>query len=479
MDPYCEHEAHVTRRQFFGRSATGIGAAALASMLSPEAFASGGTITEPHFPRKAKRVIYLFQAGGPSQHELFDYKPILKDLRGTDIPPSVKGTQRITGMSGDQASFPIVPSIYDFKQYGENGLWFSSIVPHLGSVADDLCVIKTVNTEAVNHDPAITYFQTGHQQPGRPSLGAWLSYGLGSENKDLPSFIVFISHGSRNGDSQALFQRLWGAGFLPSAHQGVQFRAKGDPVLYLSNPPGVSAKARRRMLDSLASLNEIRLNEFGSPEIDTRIAQYEMAYRMQTSVPEVVSIEGEPDHVIDSYGPNARTPGTFAANCLRARRLAEKGVQFIQLYHRGWDQHGDLPDAIKQQAWDVDQPAAALIKDLKQRGMLDETLVVFAGEFGRTVFSQGTPSDTKYGRDHHGRCFSIWMAGGGIKGGITYGETDDFSYNIVKDPVHVHDVNATILRQLGIDHEKLTYRYQGRDFRLTDVHGKVVTDIIA
>jgi hypothetical protein len=479
MDPLCEHEANLTRRQFFGRTATGIGAAALGSLLSPQAFASGGTITQPHFAPKAKRVIYLFQSGGPSQHELFDYKPILKKLRATELPDSISGTERVAGQSAGQASFPVVPSIYDFKQYGESGTWFSELLPHMATVADDLCVITTANTEAVNHDPAITYIQTGHQQPGRPSMGAWLSYGLGTENENLPSFIVLISHPSREAETQALYHRLWGAGFLPSAHQGVQFRAATDPVLYLSNPPGISAKARRRMLDSLASLNEMQLKEFGDPEINTRIAQYEMAYRMQTSVPDVVSIDDEPDHAIDAYGPNARTPGTFAANCLRARRLAEKGVQFVQLYHRGWDQHGDLPNAIKSQASDVDQPTAALIKDLKERGMLDETLVIFGGEFGRTAYCQGAMNEKTYGRDHHGRCFSICMAGGGIKGGMTYGETDDFSYNIVKDPVHVHDINATILRQLGIDHEKLTYRYQGRDFRLTDVHGKVVKDIIA
>ena len=479
MDPQYEHGMQLTRRHLFGLTATGIGTAALGSLLSPNAFASDAAVERAHFAPKAKRVIYLFQSGGPSQHELFDYKPRLRDFEGQDIPDSVRGDQRISGMTSGQAAFPIVPSIYKFQQYGQSGQWFSEIVPHTASVADDLCVIRSVNTEAVNHDPGITYFQTGHQQPGRPSLGAWLSYGLGTENSDLPSFIVLISHGSRNGDSQALFHRLWGAGFLPSAHQGVQFRAASDPVLYLSNPPGISDRSRRRLLDNLSSLNELRLKEFGSPEISTRIAQYEMAYRMQTSVPDAVNIDDEPDHVVDAYGSEVRKPGTFAANCLLARRLAERGVRFVQLYHRGWDQHGNLPNAIKAQAWDTDQPAAALIKDLKQRGMLKDTLVVFAGEFGRTVFSQGTPSKKSYGRDHHGRCFSLWMAGGGLKGGATYGETDDFSYNIVRDPVHVHDVNATILHLLGIDHEKLTYKFQGRDYRLTDVHGRAVREIIS
>lgn len=479
MDPHCEHESIMTRRHFFGLSAAGIGTAALGSIMSPQAFASGGTIAQPHFTPKAKRVIYLFQSGGPSHLDLFDYKPAMNKLRGTEIPDSIRGDQRITGMTSGQASFPVVPSIFKFSQHGGGGTWLSELLPHMGSVADELCLIKTVNTEAINHDPAMTYIQTGHQQPGRPSLGAWLNYGLGTDNEDLPSFIVLISHGSSGIASQALFHRLWGAGFLPSEHQGVQFRAANDPVLYLSNPPGVSVKARRRMLDGLASLNEMRLEEFGDPEINTRIAQYEMAFRMQTSVPEVVSIDDEPEHIVESYGPNARTPGTFAANCLLARRLAEKGVKFVQLYHRGWDQHGDLPKGIAAQAGDVDRPAAALIKDLKQRGMLEDTLVVFGGEFGRTIYCQGALREDTYGRDHHGRCYSIWMAGGGIKGGMTYGETDDFGYNIVKDPVHIHDVNATILRQLGIDHKKLTYKFQGRDYRLTDVHGDVVYDILA
>lgn len=479
MDPITEHQRLLTRRQFFGMSSAGIGAAALGSLMSGESVQASGQLGATHVPATAKRVIYLFQSGGPSQLDLFDHKPGIKSFQGDELPDSVRMGQRLTGMTSGQDSFPMASSLFKFDRHGQSGMSISELMPHTASVADDLCVIKTMNTEAINHDPAITYMQTGHQQPGRPSMGAWLNYGLGRENDDLPGFIVLISHGSSRRDAQALFHRLWGAGFLPSEHQGVNFRASSDPVLYLSNPPGVDSAARRRMLDGLAELNEIQYESFADPEISARIAQYEMAYRMQTSVPDVMDISQEPQHVLDLYGPNAQKPGTFAANCLLARRLAEKGVRFIQLYHRGWDQHGDLPRDIRLQSGDVDQPSAALVKDLKQRGLLDDTLIVWGGEFGRTIYSQGRLTEDNYGRDHHGRCFSIWMAGGGVKPGTSYGVTDDFSYNIVENGVHVHDLNATIMHMLGINHERLTYRFQGRDFRLTDVHGKVVHDILS
>jgi len=484
-DPEFEHGLKLTRRQFFGLSSTGIGAAALGMLLGASgqadaAIRTGGALPGGlHFAPRAKRVIYLFQSGGPSQMDLFDYKPKMASLHGTDLPASVRMGQRLTGMTANQDKFPVVSSMFKFKQHGQSGAWVSELMPHTAQVVDDLCFIKRLNTEAINHGPGITYLQTGSQQPGRPSLGAWLSYGLGSENRDLPAFVVLISQGSAKRDAQALFQRLWGAGFLPAEHQGVNFRSGTDPVLYLSNPPGIDGTARRRMLDGLAELNEMHHNEFADPEIRTRIAQYEMAYRMQMSVPDLVDISDEPDEVLSMYGPDVRKPGTFAANCLLARRMAERDVRFIQLYHRGWDQHGDLPRDLRLQTADVDQPSAALIRDLKQRGMLEDTLVVWGGEFGRTVYCQGDLQPDNYGRDHHGRCFTVWMAGGGVKPGLTYGETDDFGYNIVKDPVHVHDFNATLLYLLGIDHERLTYKYQGRDFRLTDVHGSVVHDILA
>ena len=485
-DPLQEFHHHLTRRQFFGRCRVGIGAAALGTLLAPHAFAAqpalatdGGILPALHFAPKAKRVIYLFQSGGPSQLDLFDYKPQLAEHHGADLPDSVRMGQRLTGMTSGQAKFPMVSSMFKFAQHGECGAWLSELLPHTASVADDLCIIKTVNTEAINHDPGITYIQTGSQQPGRPSMGAWMSYGIGSENKDLPSFIVLISQGSAARDAQALFQRLWGAGFLPSEHQGVNFRAKGDPVLYLSNPHGINGTRRRRMLDALAELNHLHHADYADPEITARVAQYEMAYKMQASVPDLMDIGDEPEDTFTLYGENARKPGTFAANCLLARRLSERGVRFIQLYHRGWDQHGDLPSDIRLQCGDVDQASAALVKDLKQRGLLDETLIIWGGEFGRTTYCQGELTETNYGRDHHGRCFTMWMAGGGVKPGYTHGETDDFSYNIVRDGVHVHDLNATILRQMGVDHKRLTYRYQGRDFRLTDVHGEVVDDIMA
>jgi len=472
------------RRHFFGRTAAGIGTAALASLLNPKLSAAApisdrGVLGNTHFPAKAKRVIYLFMSGAPSQLDLYDYKPQMQEMFDKDLPDSVRKGQRITTMTSGQKRLPVAPSMFKFKQHGNAGTWVSELLPHTATMVDDMAVIKTINTEAINHDPAITYIQTGAQQPGRPSMGAWLSYGLGASTEELPSFVVLHSTWSAKRDAQALYNRLWGAGWLPSRFQGVSLRSQGDPVLYLSNPPGVSSKTRRTMLDALAKLNERQLADVGDPEINARIAQYEMAYKMQTSVPELTDISGETKATLDMYGPDVHKPGTFSANCLLARRLAERNVRFVQVFIRGWDQHGNLPNDIRSQCGDVDQGSAALLKDLKQRGMLDDTLVIWGGEFGRTVYCQGTLTKTNYGRDHHPRCFSVWMAGGGVKGGITYGETDDFSYNIVENPVHIHDLNATALHCLGIDHERLTYRFQGRDFRLTDVHGKVVHDILA
>jgi uncharacterized protein (DUF1501 family) len=487
VDPREEHELLLTRRQLFGRAATGIGTAALASLLCPEAFgaapspASGlhGALKSLQFAPKAKRVIYLFQSGAPSHIDLFDYKPKLKEHHGEELPASIRMGQRITGMTSGQKTFPCVAPMFQFAQHGKSGAWLSELLPHTAEIADDICIIKSMHTEAINHDPGITFIQTGSQQPGRPSIGAWLSYGLGSENQDLPAYIVLISQGTGNTNDQPLFGRLWGSGFLPSIHQGVKLRSVGDPVLYLGNPPGIDNAGRRRLLDGIGRLNQIAAQSFGDPEINTRIAQYEMAYRMQASVPELMDLSHETEQTFAMYGPEARKPGTYAANCLLARRLVERGVRFVQLFHRGWDQHGNLPKQIRGQCSDTDQSSAALIKDLKQRGLLDDTLVVWGGEFGRTVYSQGTLTKDNYGRDHHGRCFTIWMAGGGIKPGITYGETDDYCYNITKDPVHIHDRNATILRCLGIDHKQLTFKYQGRDNRLTDVAGEVVNGILA
>jgi hypothetical protein len=462
----------MTRRHFFGRSATGIGVAALANLLN-------ASDTAPHFPAKAKRVIYLFQSGAPSQMETFDYKPALAKLRGTELPDSIRQGQRLTGMTATQTSFPVAPSMFGFKQHGKSGAWVCDLLPHTAKIADELCFIKSMHTEAINHDPAITFFQTGFQLAGRPSIGAWLSYGLGSENQDLPAFVVMISQGSGNKGDQPLYDRLWGSGFLPTRYQGVKFRSVGDPVLFLTNPPGVRPEDRRRFIDELGSLNQSRLAETGDPEISTRIAQYEMAYKMQTSVPELTDLSKEPDSVFELYGPESRKPGTFAANCLLARRLAERGVRFIQLFHRGWDQHNHLPEQIQLQCKDTDQASAALVMDMKQRGLLDDTLIVWGGEFGRTVYCQGKLTADDYGRDHHPRCFTVWLAGAGIKPGVTHGQTDDFSYNITADPVHVHDLHATILHCLGIDHTRLTYKFQGRHFRLTDVHGKLVKPILA
>jgi Protein of unknown function (DUF1501) len=483
-----EFSSLLTRRHFFGRLTTGVGTAALASILNPKLFAGEpgagpealGALRAPHFPPKTKRVIYLFMSGGPSHIDLFDYKPKLREYHGTELPGSIRMGQRITGMTSGQKSFPCVAPMFQFKQHGQCGAWVSELLPNLGSVADDLAIIKTLNTEAINHDPAITYIQTGHQQPGRPSLGAWLSYGIGSENRQLPAFVVMISQGSGNKTDQPLFSRLWGSGFLPSQHQGVRFRTGIDPVLYLSNPPGIDPQTRRRMVDGVSQLNQMAAQTFGDPEINTRIAQYEMAFKMQTSVPELTDLSREPKPILDLYGiDDSGADGGFARNCLLARRMVERGVRFVQLMHRGWDQHSDLPKQIRGQCRDVDKPSAALIQDLKQRGLLDDTLVIWGGEFGRTVYSQGTLTKDNHGRDHHGRCFTMCMAGGGVKPGITYGETDDFCYNIVRDPVHIHDYNATILRLLGIDHTKLTYRFAGRDFRLTDVHGEVVGGLLA
>ena len=471
----------LDRRSFLVRSTFGLGALALGQLMGGAATTTGSSRgpLAPHFPARAKRVIYLFQSGGPSQIELFDYKPGLKEHFDQDLPDSVRMGQRITGMVTGQARLPVAPSKYGFKQCGQSGQWLGDLLPHTQKIADDICVINSMNTEAINHDPAITFIQTGSQQPGRPSMGAWVDYGLGSESENLPSFVVLISVPSNNMADQGLLSRLWGSGFLPSRHQGVKLRSGADPVLYLNDPPGIDRDGRRQWLDTLAQLNTRHLQQVHDPEIATRIAQYEMAYRMQASMPDLMDFSKEPDSVFKLYGDNSRKPGTYAANCLLARRLAERGVRFIQLYHRGWDHHGALPERIESLTRDVDQPSSALITDLKQRGLLEDTLVIWGGEFGRTVYSQGQLTKENYGRDHHGKAFSLWLAGGGIKPGLVYGKTDDFSFNITENPVHVHDLQATILHCLGLDHERLTFRFQGRQFRLTDVHGHVVKDILA
>ena len=477
-----------TRRQFLLRTGNGIGAAALSTMLNPSLIGSamgegmqqyGGLPSIPHFPGKAKRVIYMFMAGGPSHIDLFDYKPIQRKLHGTELPDSVRQDQRLTGMSSGQKSFPCVAPMFEFGQYGEHQTWVNKdLLPYTAGVVDKITIMKSLHTEAVNHDPAITFINTGAQQQGKPSMGAWLSYGMGSVNENMPGYVVMISRG--RGQLQALYDRLWGSGFLPAKHQGVKLRSAGEPVLYLKNPKGFDREARRGQLDSLEQLNELNYDKFADPEIQARISQYELAFRMQSEVPGLMDIEGEPDHVKELYGPQTDKPGSFARNCLLARRMAEKGVRYIQLFHRGWDQHGALPSKIRQQCEDIDQPAAALIKDLDQRGMLEDTLVVFGGEFGRTIYSQGKLTKDNHGRDHHGRCFSMWMAGAGVKRGFEYGKTDDHSYNIVENPVHIRDMNATILHQLGIDHNKLTFKYQGLDQRLTGVEeAHVVKDILA
>lgn len=471
----------IARRQFLSRSALGLGSVALASLLNANTPTTTGSPSAraPHAAPRARRVIWLTQAGAPSQLDLFDDKPDLKRWFQQDLPGSVRGTQRLTGMTSGQKTFPVAPSPFEFKSFGRSGTRLSELLPYLGQVADELCLVRSMHTEAINHDPAMTLLQTGHQNAGRPSMGAWLSYGLGSENQNLPAFVVMISRPSGPTNAQPLHERMWGSGFLPSIHQGVRFSPGRDPVLFLSNPPGITAERRRGMLDDLAQLNHSRLEEYQDPEIQTRIDQYELAFRMQSSVPELADLSREPQSTFDAYGPESTKPGSFAANCILARRLAERGVRFIQLYHRGWDQHGDLPSGIRSQCHDTDQPSAALVADLRQRGLLNDTLLIWGGEFGRTVFSQGTLTEKNFGRDHHPRCFSVWLAGGGVRGGIVHGETDDFSYNIARNPVHIHDLNATVLHCLGIDHEKLTFRHQGRDYRLTDVHGDVVRPLLA
>ena len=478
MEPLKTFLSRMTRRHFFGLSGSAVGAAALSSLLPSAAEAAEKLPGLPHFAPKAKRVIYLFQSGGPSQYEMFSHKPKLAEFHGTELPDSIRNGQRLTGMTSGQKSFPVMNPKFKFAQYGKSGAWVSELLPHTAKMVDDICLIQSMNTEAINHDPAITFIQTGSQQPGRPSFGSWLSYGLGSEAQDLPAFVVMISHGTGKDANQGLLDRLWGSGFLPSSHQGVKLRSGRDPVLYLSDPPGVDRALRRSMLDGLAKLNHLQREQDGDPEIDARIAQYEMAFRMQASVPELTDLSHEPEATFTSYGPDSRTPGTFAANCLLARRLVERGVRFVQLYHRGWDGHSNLPSNIPKQCHDIDQPQAALVADLKQRGLLDDTLVIWGGEFGRTVYAQGAKQDD-YGRDHHGRCFTMWCAGGGIKPGVVHGESDDYGYNIVRDPVHIHDLNATLLHCLGIDHERLTFRYQGREFRLTDVHGTVIKALLS
>ncbi len=475
-----EHGLNMNRRRFLSRLSLGIGSVALGSLLIPDLFSKSPEDAViaglPHFAPKAKRVIYLFQNGAPSQLDLFDNKPLLQKMFGEDLPASVRMGQRLTGMTANQTKFPLAPTIYKFNQYGQARAEISELLPYTAGIVDDLCIIKSMYTEAINHDPALTFFQTGAQVGNRPSMGAWLSYGLGSENKNLPSFCVLLSKGKGNG--QGVYSKLWTNGFLDSIHQGVQFSSGENPVLYLNNPSGVDKADRRRMLDKLSELNEISYKELGDPEINAKVQQYEMAYRMQTAVPEITDMSKEPESIIKLYGPDCLVPGTFAANCLLARKLSENGVRFVQLYHQGWDAHDNLPGQIVGQCKDVDQSSAALVTDLKQRGLLDETLVIWGGEFGRTNYCQGKLTKDNYGRDHHPRCFTIWMAGGGVKPCV-YGETDDFGYNIVKNPVHVHDFHATALALLGIDHEKLTFRSQGRRFRLTDVAGKVVNDVIA
>ncbi|MBL0160557.1 MAG: DUF1501 domain-containing protein [Bryobacterales bacterium] len=470
----------MNRRELLSRLPAGIGIAALSHLFGAETKKGiPGLDGLPHFAPKAKRVILLHQSGGPSQLDLFDYKPQLRKFQGVDLPASIRMGQRITGMTSGQATFPVAASNFNFQQRGANGTWVSDLIPHTAKIIDELAVIKSMHTEAINHDPAITFFQSGSQQPGRPSMGAWVSYGLGSENENLPAFVVMVSQAHAINTDQPLFSRLWGSGFLPSNYQGVKFRAAADPVLFLSDPEGISKQNRRSMLDSIGKLNTLKFQTQGDPEIETRISQYEMAYRMQTSVPELVDLSKEPESVFEMYGPESRKPGSYARNCLLARRLAERGVRFIQLYHRGWDQHNDLPRDLALQCRGTDQPTAALVSDLKQRGLLDDTLVVWGGEFGRTVYCQGRLTDVNYGRDHHPRNFTMWMAGGGIKPGTVLGETDDFSYNVTADPVHVHDLQATIMKCLGVDHKKLTFKFQGRHFRLTDVHGEIVDKILA
>jgi hypothetical protein len=479
---FLKQRFHVTRRHFLGKMSLGLGSVALGSLLIPDLFKSGadeGAMLAglPHFAPKAKRIIYLFQNGAPSQLESFDYKPLLNKMAGQDLPASIRMGQRLTGMTSGQASFPLVGSHFSFKQYGQSGAWVSEIFPNMAKIVDDVCFIKTMHTEAINHDPALTFMQSGAQQGNRPSMGAWLSYGLGSENKNLPAFCVLLSRGRGNG--QGVYSKLWSNGFLDSIHQGVQFSSSEERVLYLKDPQGRDRNGTRKMLDNLAELNAMNFQEFGDPETQTRIQQYEMAYRMQTAVPELSDLTQEPDHIIKMYGADCLVPGTYASNCLLARKLSESGVRFVQLYHQGWDQHGNMVGEMPLQAEDVDRSTAALVMDLKQRGLLDETLVIWGGEFGRTNYCQGKLSKENYGRDHHPRAYTIWMAGGGVKPGLVYGETDEFGYNIVRDPVHVNDFHATVLHLMGLNHEQLTYKHLGRRYRLTDVAGKVVSGILA
>jgi hypothetical protein len=485
MNPLSEWHLNRTRRELFGRFGTGVGLAALASLLGEEvARAQRAPLAHPalpglpHFAPKARRVIYLTQSGAPSQVDLYDYKPLLQQYRGQELPASVRKGQRLTTMTAAQ-KLMIQPSRFKFAQHGKSGQWISELLPNIASIVDEICLVKSMHTEAINHAPGMCLFLSGAEQPGRPSTGAWVSYGLGSVNQDLPAFVVMMSRDRHGTCGQLLFEYYWGSGFLPTRYQGVKFRAGSDPVLYLTNPPGVSKELRRGLLDDLAQMNALKYQAVGDPEIKTRIAQYEMAYRMQTSVPELTDLSKEPKSVLGLYGPDVHKPGSYAYNCLMARRLAERGVRFVQLFHVGWDTHRNLIREITMQCEDTDRASAALVKDLKQRGMLEDTLVVWAGEFGRTVYSQGDLDDPTAGRDHHPRCYTIWMAGGGVKAGISYGETDDYSYNIAKDPVHIHDFQATLLHLLGVDHKRLTFRFQGRDYRLTDVHGEIVKGILA
>jgi hypothetical protein len=486
MNPFLDFDYKMSRRQFVGKSATGLGMIALAGLLHQDALgtqARKGVMPPlpglPHFPPKAKRVVVLWQGGAPSQVDLFDYKPGLEKHRLEELPASIREGTRLSTMTASQAHYPVLPAIQPFKQYGKSGMWLSELLPHIGSIADDVCLVRSMNTDAVNHAPGVTFFLTGSQIPGRPSMGAWVTYGLGSMTDDLPSFVVMTSSDEKKTCGQLFYDYYWGNGFIPSKYQGVRFRSEGDPVLYLNNPPGVGHDLRKGLLDDISEIDRAEFANYGDPEIETRITQYELAFRMQTSVPELTDISKEPPHILEMYGPDVQKKGSYAHNCLLARRLLERGTRFVQLMHSGWDQHQNLDTQLALQCRDTDQPSSALVQDLKQRGLLQDTIVLWCGEFGRTVFVQGdiTKKDA-HGRDHFGACYSLWVAGGGFKGGTVYGETDDFCYKVVKDPVGVHDMQATILRQLGIDHEKLTYRYQGRDFRLTDVSGHVVPGLL-
>jgi hypothetical protein len=487
MDPFTAHQLLQTRRQFFGSTGLRLGSLALAAgMFERSALSVGvsdkmhpGLAGIPHFAPKAKALIYLHMNGGPSQMDLWDYKPELAARFDQELPASVRGEQRITGMTSGQSRFPVAPSMFTFAQHGRCGRWVSELLPHTAKVVDEIALIKTVGTTAINHDPACTFVMTGSEIPGRASLGSWLSYGLGSESNELPAFVALTPQFPTGSNGQALFSRMWASGFLPTRHSGVALRGSGDPVLYLPNPEGVRASERRAMLDALNEINRLGYARMGDPEIQTRIAQYEMAFRMQASVPELVELSNEPQSVLDLYGPEVKKSGTFAHSALMARRLVERGVRVVQIMHRGWDQHGSLPAQLRNQCIDTDRGTGALIADLKQHGLLDQTLVVWGGEFGRTVYSQGALTKTNYGRDHHPRNFCMWMAGGGVKGGVSYGETDEFSYNVIENPVPLQDVNATILHCLGVDHQRLSYKVQGLDVRLTGVEpARVIRSLV-